>query len=230
MTDKLPWFRLYTETVDDEKIRLLAFEDRWHYVAILCCKGQGILDEENDALKLRKIAVKLGLQLRELEEVVRRLSEVGLVDQETIQPCGWCKRQYTSDNSTERVRKHREKAKSREKTSAKHDETLQKRSETVSVTPPDTDTDTEKRARATRLQLTELPDDWRQWARAQRPDLNLDMTWDCFVDYWTAKGGRDATKVDWLATWRNWVRNQKQGPVVQSAPASRKIDLRELVS
>ncbi|KVN83469.1 hypothetical protein [Burkholderia ubonensis] len=28
-----------------------------------------------------------------------------------------------------------------------------------------------------------------------------------FRDYWSAKSGKDATKTDWPATWRNWVRN-----------------------
>lgn len=28
-----------------------------------------------------------------------------------------------------------------------------------------------------------------------------------FRDYWAAKSGRDAAKLDWLATWRNWMRN-----------------------
>ncbi len=32
-----------------------------------------------------------------------------------------------------------------------------------------------------------------------------------FRDYWTAKSGRDAAKLDWPATWRNWMRNAK-GP------------------
>ncbi|WP_455482530.1 hypothetical protein V4P56_02685 [Bartonella sp. B35(2025)] len=27
-----------------------------------------------------------------------------------------------------------------------------------------------------------------------------------FRDYWSAKTGKDATKHDWSATWRNWVR------------------------
>ena len=27
-----------------------------------------------------------------------------------------------------------------------------------------------------------------------------------FRDYWTAKSGKDATKIDWPATWRGWVR------------------------
>jgi hypothetical protein len=30
-----------------------------------------------------------------------------------------------------------------------------------------------------------------------------------FKDYWTAKAGREACKLDWEATWRNWCRNAK---------------------
>lgn len=109
MSNPLPWFRMYHETVDDEKLRLLAFEDRWHYVAILCCKCKGVLDSGCDVGMLhRKLAVKLGLQIRELDELKRRLSEVGLIDDDW-QPTGWNNRQYVSDHSTARVQKHRRK-------------------------------------------------------------------------------------------------------------------------
>ena len=70
MADQIKWLRLYAETIDDEKLRLLAFEDRWHFVALLCCKAQGLLDS-SDALMRRKVAVKLGLAIRELDEVAR---------------------------------------------------------------------------------------------------------------------------------------------------------------
>lgn len=103
----LPWFRMYHEAVDDEKLRLLAFEDRWHYVAILCCKCKGILDSQSEpALRDRKISVKLGVHGRDLEEVKRRLMEAELINSDW-QPLGWENRQYKSDHSTERVRKHR---------------------------------------------------------------------------------------------------------------------------
>ena len=75
-----PWFRLYSEAVDDEKLRLLAFEDRWHFVAILCCKCQGILDGENTGLIWRKVAVKLGLDMDELRDLHQRLADAGLMD------------------------------------------------------------------------------------------------------------------------------------------------------
>lgn len=108
----LPWFRMYTEAVDDEKLRLLAFEDRWHFVAILCCKSAGIIDDECDPqMRERKLAVKLGVQLRELDEIHRRLSEVGLVDADW-QPHGWRKRQFSSDNAAERMKRYRERKKS----------------------------------------------------------------------------------------------------------------------
>ena len=76
----LPWFRLYHRIIDDEKLRLLAFEDRWHFVALCCLKADGLLDEERGPLWERKVAVKLGVQLRELDEISRRLHEVGLID------------------------------------------------------------------------------------------------------------------------------------------------------
>lgn len=47
------------------------------------------------------------------------------------------------------------------------------------------------------------------WAREKRPDLDVLQTRDIFRDYWTAKAGKDATKNDWPATWRNWVRTTK---------------------
>ncbi|EJF83595.1 DUF1376 domain-containing protein [Bartonella rattimassiliensis] len=33
-----------------------------------------------------------------------------------------------------------------------------------------------------------------------------------FRDFWNAKAGKDASKRDWQATWRNWVRNSKDNP------------------
>lgn len=38
---------------------------------------------------------------------------------------------------------------------------------------------------------------------------------DKFRDYWISKSGAAATKIDWTATWRNWIRNKRpsyQGP------------------
>ena len=137
-TEKLPWLRLYCEILDSEKTRLLAFEDRWHFVALLVLKRSGILDagDPPDMLQ-RKVAVKLGLQLREVESVASRLAEVGLIDAATYQPLGWDARQYSSDSSAERTRAYRRRQRD------------QKRHGHVTVTAPDTeaDSDPEKEVR-----------------------------------------------------------------------------------
>lgn len=66
-------------------------------------------------------------------------------------------------------------------------------------------------SKATRLPKDwQLPSDWEDWAAKERTDLNIPVTADSFRDFWVAKSGKDATKLDWLATWRNWVRNQRR--------------------
>ncbi|MDR7032415.1 hypothetical protein [Mesorhizobium sp. BE184] len=150
---KLQWFRLYHRIIDDEKIRLLAFEDRWHFIALCSLKADGLLDEPESSLKERKIAVKIGVQTRELDEIRRRLFEVGLID-ENMHPVAWDALQYTSDTSTERVRKHREKSKASQ----------EKQERNVSVTPPDTDTDTEVAAARGKSDLESMSDKLREAA------------------------------------------------------------------
>lgn len=104
MTD-LPWFRFYSDAVDNEKLRLLAHEDRWHFVALLCCKRQGIIDQGNDLID-RKLSVKLGVQLRELAVIKGRLFEVGLIT-EDWQPVGWNEHQYVSDMNEYKAKKQK---------------------------------------------------------------------------------------------------------------------------
>ena len=143
----LPWFRMYAEAVDNDKLRLLAFEDRWHYVALLCCKAQGLLDVDS-ALRDRRIAVKLGVQVRELDEVLRRLSEVDLIDPQTLEPVGWSERQFRSDTdptNAERQKRWRERnKKNKDIEEQRVTRPLRNGHITRRDTDTDTDTDTEK--------------------------------------------------------------------------------------
>ena len=60
-----------------------------------------------------------------------------------------------------------------------------------------------------------LPQDWvltkslGEWAQSERPDLNIRQVAEQFKDYWIAQAGQKGVKLDWSATWRNWVRNSK---------------------
>ncbi|MFN7432797.1 MAG: YdaU family protein [Betaproteobacteria bacterium] len=80
------------------------------------------------------------------------------------------------------------------------------------------DKNKEQRARGTRLQLSALPEDWRAFCAAERTDLQADMVFVRFADYWRAQPGQRGVRVDWLATWRNWVRNER-APVARGAVA-----------
>jgi uncharacterized protein YdaU (DUF1376 family) len=73
----------------------------------------------------------------------------------------------------------------------------------------------EKRVEATRG--TRLPPDWRPsellsaWAAKERPDLDVDAVVAKFRDWWISKPGKGGLKLDWDATFRNWVRDEDQG-------------------
>lgn len=73
----------------------------------------------------------------------------------------------------------------------------------------------------------------REWAAEEVPLVDVEDTTRRFVDYWRAKSGKDATKVDWVATWRNWLRrasddiaNKKLTPMeraMRTAQAGRQV-------
>lgn len=69
-----------------------------------------------------------------------------------------------------------------------------------------------ERAKRATARGTRLPTDWglteERIAIAKAEGLNAIRTHEAFRDYWLAKAGAGATKVDWDATWRSWCRKQ----------------------
>lgn len=60
-----------------------------------------------------------------------------------------------------------------------------------------------------------IPADWILFCEQERPELNTEKTFNQFKDYWVAQPGQKGVKLDWAATWRNWVRSTnapKQNP------------------
>lgn len=51
-----------------------------------------------------------------------------------------------------------------------------------------------------------LPDEWRAFVAEHNASLDADEIASVFRDYWVAKPGPAGRKLDWEATWRNWVR------------------------
>jgi uncharacterized protein YdaU (DUF1376 family) len=80
-------------------------------------------------------------------------------------------------------------------------------------------------ADATRPKATRLPDDWTPtpderrfaWGRGLSA-AEIDTEAIKFRNYWTAKSGKDATKLDWSRTWQNWILNRRGTPNGQAKP------------
>jgi hypothetical protein len=69
-----------------------------------------------------------------------------------------------------------------------------------------------------------LPDDWISFCQTERKDLVPAKVFDEFKDYWISVPANKATRTDWLATWRNWVRRQnapRQSFAQQAADVAR---------
>lgn len=129
------WFRLYDEMLDDPKAQRLPPQDFKIWINLLC------LASRNDGKLpcISDIAFALRISENDAVTVVERLHIAGLIDKRNggpdgfrYSPHGWDKRQYKSDNSADRVKKHREKRNGECNVSCN-----------VTETPPDTETDTD---------------------------------------------------------------------------------------
>lgn len=68
-----------------------------------------------------------------------------------------------------------------------------------------------KSTRGTRLPADFSPTDaMAAWVSATCPGVDWRRANEKFVNYWTAKTGAQATKLDWPATWRNWMLSEQE--------------------
>jgi hypothetical protein len=83
-----------------------------------------------------------------------------------------------------------------------------------------------------RKRATRIPEDFEvtpamvEWAKENAPDVNGRIATQKFINYWTAKSGKDATKLDWPATWRNWMLSDQEkapGNVVHMDHSARSL-------
>ena len=103
------WFRLYNTLVDDPKVQQLPDALFKALVNLWCVASQndGVLPSADD------IGYKLRIKPQRAAEIVTRLVQAGLIDKVdgVFIPHNWDSRQFQSDSSTDRVKKHREKKK-----------------------------------------------------------------------------------------------------------------------
>lgn len=153
MADKpLPWFRLYSELAGDKKIPVISrmtglskVEIIGAFTILMCIANESpergkLLITSNIEYKFEDIAAELQFKEQSAEELLKCFVLLEMID---IDENGvmfirnWNKRQYKSDDSSDRVTKHRMKHKSN------GDVTLHESYGNARVTPPDTDPDTD---------------------------------------------------------------------------------------
>jgi hypothetical protein len=85
-------------------------------------------------------------------------------------------------------------------------------------------------AKADRRQGSRMPDPFPvtaemvAWAREHCPHVDGKRETERFEDHWRGKAGKDGRKLDWVATWRNWMRTaeDRQGPRERHRSADRR--------
>jgi hypothetical protein len=106
----MKWFRFYHEFMDDPKIAMMSDSDQLLWVKALCLASdstiRGIIlltDEE--------ICWKLRITVETWKHAIDKFRAKGMIQHNTDGPgyviSNWDKRQFESDSSAERVRKHR---------------------------------------------------------------------------------------------------------------------------
>jgi len=232
----MQWFRLHDDVLDDPKVQRLSPALFKHWINLLCLASKN--NPRGTLPDLITIAFRLRLTEDKASKVLEELTDAGLLDTSddgAITPHNWKSRQYgkPSDDPervSERVRKHRESQRNA-------DVTPLKRAETPLYTDTDTDTDTDTeqteanasvppkppKGERTRQVKTPVPDDldipvdeWQRMGREQRmSDADLRRETEAMKDHFRAKGER---RVDWVATWRNWMRSpyRKTTPVSEA--------------
>jgi len=103
MANPRPWFRVHNEFRSDPKVRMMSDTDQIRLVLLWCLRN-----ESGDLSKLThdEIAYGLGITTSEWLRTQAIFLEKKFIDEDN-NPRTWMQRQYISDSSTERVRRHR---------------------------------------------------------------------------------------------------------------------------
>tara|TARA_R110000803_G_scaffold54076_2_gene110656 strand:- start:80 stop:742 length:663 start_codon:yes stop_codon:yes gene_type:complete len=190
---------MYHEFATDPKVQMLSEVDQRRFIMLLClkcCNG-------DVTLQCNEIAFQLRVTEAEWQATKARLIDKGLIDEDG-KPEAWDKRQYVSDSSAERVRKHRENKK-------RYSNVTETKCNAVDT---DTDTDTDKKegdkppVKAKRFSPPANSDVMNYLVQQGLQFGNAGNEADKYCDFYESKNwhvGKNKMK-DWKSAARNWIR------------------------
>ena len=178
-----------------------------------------------------QIAKRCGLDVRSVSRSLAKLEQMGLIERDVLQGRGTTYRLVFINQSAETPLTNCHATPDKlscppltncpepltnchatpDKLSSKPSVTISNHQEQgklrVSQEPPQQ----EKQQRGSRLPADWNPSDVdKQFCKTERPDIDPEKTADRFRDYWISQPGAKGIKLNWPATWRNWVRNESR--------------------
>lgn len=138
------WYRAYAGTVKDDKLAeaaIVAGCSRSVAIAVWHALLESAAETDDGGrfeTTARRVAAILGEPASVVDAAFAAMTEIGMIEGSAI--AAWKRRQFESDSSTERSRRHREAKRNAAPDRPNGDATLQGRS----ATPPDTETEPEK--------------------------------------------------------------------------------------
>ena len=107
----MKWFRVYDSVLDDPKVQLLPLDLRWRWLEALCIASRN--SERGYLPSIEHLAFHFKVSIEEADAIVRWLIDAGLIDKlkgsKKLRIHGWDERQRKTDDSNERVKRHRKR-------------------------------------------------------------------------------------------------------------------------
>lgn len=119
----MDWFRMYGEFATDPKVQMMPEVMQRRLVMLLCLQCSNGIETFHETERESSIAFALRISAEDLAVTKELFMRKEFINSDWTL-CNWDKRQYASDSSTARVRRHREKSKQASETH----ETFQERS------------------------------------------------------------------------------------------------------
>ena len=232
------WLRLYRRTVNNPKLQKLGLEAVGFWTNCLC-----LSDDDGYLPSVSDIAWSMRVTETVTETFLVTLQRNNLIvrdDDGRLRLHDWDDHQKRSDNSSERVRKFRERrqkqAETEDVTACNVTVTAQSRVDTEKNREDKNREEAREQVRDEPAQVLQpasktkqppkrgtrwpdnaiVPDDWLAEGEGYRemagkPAIDLRAEAMKFANYWAAKSGGSATKLDWKRTWLNWCLNANGG-------------------
>jgi hypothetical protein len=249
MTNGIDWFRWHHGSVTDPKFQLIASKASVRLGDVIAVWGfllekasANLVRGEYGAIDLETVDFMLGAGEGATARIMQAMNDRGLLEAGRIE--AWERRQpkREREDSTAADRKRQQRAREAEESQVTPcDDDVTPCHTTSHQKTPRVEKSREEKKEGTKPKAkrdveasgSRLPPDWHPSAedtlfcKTERPDLRPSEVAKRFYDHWIAKPGKDGRKANWSATWRNWVRNEKQQPAARGsagAPAGTVYD------